>query len=107
MDYQGLGFGNFLNNQRTVNFRNAPNVFKGGAFQSLLQPVVAAEDWRSSPAGYLKQMNDLKKQYPNATQEQLDKALSINPPNNRLDDSLARAVENQLTTRVPKEWRHN
>jgi hypothetical protein len=61
---QGLGFGNFLNNQRTVDWRNAPNVFKGGAFQSLLQPAVAAapDNWNSTPQKRLEYMKGLKNQ---------------------------------------------
>jgi hypothetical protein len=60
---QGLGFGNFLNNQRTVDWRNAPNVFKGGAFQSLLQPAAAAapDNWNSTPQRRLEEISRLKK----------------------------------------------
>lgn len=101
---QGFRFNNFLNNQPSVNWNKLPATgFGGAAFQSLLQPSIGAtQDWRSSPAGYLKQMNDLKKQYPNATQEQLDKALSINPPNSRLDDSLAKMVEQAAYNQSPE-----
>jgi hypothetical protein len=70
MAYQGFNFGNFLNNQPAVDWKNVPTVFKGGAFQSLLQPVaVAAEDWRSTPGGYLSEMAKLKKEFPKATPE--------------------------------------
>lgn len=99
---QGFRFNNFLNNQPPVDFRNAPNVFKGGAFQSLLQPAAAVEDWRSSPAGYLKEMNNLKKQYPGVTQEQLDKALSMTPPNSRLENSLAARIEQDAYNQSPE-----
>lgn len=99
---QGFRFNNFLNNQPPVDFRNAPNVFKGEAFQSLLQPVAAVEEWRSSPAGYLKEMTNLKKLYPNLSQEQYDKALSMTPPNSRLENSLAAMVEQNAYNQSPQ-----
>jgi hypothetical protein len=59
---QGFSFNNFLNNQPPVDFRNAPNVFKGGAFQSLLQPAAAAPDnWNSTPQRRLEEISRLKK----------------------------------------------
>jgi hypothetical protein len=99
---QGLRFNNFLNNQPPVDFRNAPSVFKGGAFQSLLQPTAVTEDWRSSPGGYLKELNNLKKLYPNLSQEQYDKALSMTPPNSRLENSLAAMVEQNAYNQSPQ-----
>ena len=61
---QGFRFNNFLNNQPAVDFRNAPSVFKGGAFQSLLQPAAAATpgDWNSTPQKRLEYMKGLKNQ---------------------------------------------
>ena len=104
MSYQGFNFDNFLNNQPSVDWKNIPaGGFKGAAFQSLLQPVaVAAEDWRSTPGGYLSQMAKLKKEFPNATPEELNKALSINPPNSRLEDSLAKRIEQDAYNQSPQ-----
>jgi hypothetical protein len=63
MTYQGFRFNNFLNNQPPVDFRNAPNVFKGGAFQSLLQPAAATPgDWNSTPQKRLEYIKGLKNQ---------------------------------------------
>jgi hypothetical protein len=63
---QGFRFSSFLNNQPLVDFKNAPNVFKGGAFQSLLQPAAAAAatpgDWNSTPQKRLEYMKGLKNQ---------------------------------------------
>ena len=60
---QGFRFNNFLNNQPAVDWRNAPNVFKGGAFQSLLQPAAAAapDNWNSTPQRRLEEITRLKK----------------------------------------------
>jgi hypothetical protein len=102
MTDQVLRFGNFLNNQPPVDFRNAPSLLKGEAFQSLLQPVAAVEDWRSSPGGYLKEMTNLKKLYPNLSQEQYDKALSMAPPNSRLENSVAAMVEQNAYNQSPQ-----
>ena len=62
---QRFRFSNFSNNQPLVDFKNAPNVFKGGAFQSLLQPVAAAaapDNWNSTPQKRLEYMKGLKNQ---------------------------------------------
>ena len=61
---QGFRFANFLNNQPLVDFKNAPNVFKGDAFQSLLKPTAAAvsNDWNSTPQKRLEYMKRLKNQ---------------------------------------------
>jgi hypothetical protein len=102
MANQGFQLANVFNNQPPINWRNAPNVFKGEAFQSLLKPTAAAEDWRSSPGGYLKELNNLKKLYPNLSQEQYDKALSMTPPNSRLENSLAVMVEQNAYNQSPQ-----
>jgi hypothetical protein len=103
MANQGFSFGNFLNNQPSVDWSNIPaGGFKGAAFQSLLQPAAAAtEDWRSTPGGYLSEMAKLKKEFPKATPEELNKALSINPPNSRFENSLATAVEQGAYNQSP------
>ena len=105
---QGFLFNNFLNNQPPVNWNNIPTGGFGSlkGFQSLLQPAAAAtEDWRSSPGGYLGQVAKLKKDYPNATPQDIQAALSINPPNSRLDDSLAKAVEQGVYNQSPEGMR--
>lgn len=102
---QGLSFNNFLNNQPPVNWNQIPTSGFGSlkGFQSLLQPGAgASQDWRSSPAGYLKEMNNLKKLYPNLSQEQYDKALSMTPPNSRLENSVAAMVEQNAYNQSPQ-----
>jgi hypothetical protein len=61
---QGFLFNNFLNNQPQFDWKNAPNLFKGGAFQSLLQPAAAAapDNWNSTPQKRLEYMKGLKNQ---------------------------------------------
>ena len=61
---QGFRFSNFLNNQPLVDWKNAPDVFKGGAFQSLLQPAAAAasDNWNSTPQRRLEEIKKLKSQ---------------------------------------------
>lgn len=104
---RGSLFGNFLNNPIAFDWNTAPDInFKGGNFQSLLKPVAtAAEDWRSNPDAYMEKVNKLKKQYPNSTQEQIDRAMSIAPPNSRLDDSLANMVERAAYKQSPEAMR--
>jgi len=50
---QGFSFSNFLNNQPLVDWKNAPNVFKGRAFQSLLQPAAPPATSESQGMGQL------------------------------------------------------
>lgn len=104
---RGSLFGNLLNNPIAYDWNTAPNVgFKGGDFQSFLKPPAAAVgDWRSNPDLYMKKLNDLKKQYPNSTQEQLDRALSSAPPNSRLEDSVANMVERAAYNQTPEGMR--
>jgi hypothetical protein len=104
MANQGFSFGNFLNNQPSVDWSNIPaGGFKGAAFQSLLQPPVAAaaENWRSTPGGYLSELAKIKKEFPDATPDERNKALSINPPNSRFENSLATAVEQSAYNQSP------
>jgi hypothetical protein len=63
MAEQGLRFGNFLNNQPTVNWNKIPaNGFGGSAFQSLLQqPTATVGDWNSTPQRRLEYMKGLEK----------------------------------------------
>jgi len=78
---QGFRFSNFLNNQPLVDWKNAPNVFKGGAFQSLLQPaaVAAPNNWNSTPQRRLEEISRLKKLGYNA--EDIQSALAgATPP---------------------------
>jgi len=102
---QGFRFSSFLNNQPLVDFKNAPNVFKGGAFQSLLQPVAVTEDWRSSPEGYLGRLSALKAKYPKASEADINAAMSAVPPNDILNTSVAKAVEQSVYNQSPEGMR--
>jgi hypothetical protein len=63
MANQGFQLANVFNNQPPINWRNAPNVFKGEAFQSLLKPTAAAtpDNWNSTPQRRLEEISRLKK----------------------------------------------
>jgi hypothetical protein len=95
MAYQGFSFGNFLNNQPSVDWKNIPTGgFKGAAFQSLLQPAAAAtEDWSSSPGGYLGQLAKLKKDYPNATPADIQAAMSARPTTDQFTAGLGKLMD--------------
>jgi hypothetical protein len=78
---QGFRFGNFLNNQPSVDWNNLPTGgFKGAAFQSLLQPVAAAapDNWNSSPQRRLEEISRLKKQGYSDTD--IQNAMAASPP---------------------------
>lgn len=87
---QGYGFEKLLNNPMGYDWSKAPNVgFKGGDFQSFLNPSApAVEDWRSNPDAYMKKLDTLRKLYPKATEEQINKAMSNAPKNDILDNAL-------------------
>jgi hypothetical protein len=93
---QGFLFNNFLNNQPPIDWRNTTNTLKGNAFQSLLQPSAAVEDWRSSPEGYLGRLSALRAQYPKASETDITAAMSVFPQDNALNTALARAVEQSV-----------
>ena len=77
---QGFRFSNFFNNQPLVDWKNAPNVFKGGAFQSLLQPAAAAapDNWNSTPQKRLEYMKGLKNQ--GYSDQDINSALAASAP---------------------------
>lgn len=78
---QGFRFANFLNNQPIVDWKNAPNVFKGDAFQSLLKPTAAAavsNDWNSTPQKRLEHMKGLKNQ--GYSEQDIQNAMAASAP---------------------------
>jgi hypothetical protein len=95
MANQGFSFGNFLNNQPSVDWSNIPaGGFKGAAFQSLLQPPVAAapDNWNSSPQRRLEEISRLKKQ--GYSDKDIQDAMAASPP------PAANTAENQLYSTV-------
>jgi hypothetical protein len=104
---QGLRFGNFLNNQPTLNWNKLPaSGFGGGAFQSLLQkPVGATQDWRSTPEGYMGQLNALRTKFPKATDADIKEAMSRGPVQDDVNTSLGAILQQAAYNQSPEGMR--
>jgi hypothetical protein len=107
MANQGFSFSNFLNNQPSVDWKNIPaGGFKGAAFQSLLQPAAAAtEDWRGTPGGYLGKLTELRKQYPKASQQDLERAMSTGPTTDQFTAGLGKLMDIAAYNQTPEGMR--
>ena len=111
---QGYGFGNLLNSRFSGDWKTTPDIgFKGGAFQSLLQPTITAPSsaWNRTPQSVLEYTDKLRRE--GRTEAQIESAIakSAPPPTpeqqgmDRFYGALERSMGQQIYNQSPEGMR--